>query len=71
LGFRNSSTIPSQPALRQTWWAQSGATVKEVMARIGHSNTRAAMIHQHATRDHAIAAAPDALIKAARPKVNE
>jgi integrase len=51
-----------------TWSAQSGATLKELMARIGHSSTRAAMIYQHATRDrdHAIAAALDALIDAAR-----
>ena len=46
----------------------SGATLKEVMARIGHSSTRAAMIYQHATRerDQAIAAALDALINEAR-----
>ncbi len=48
-----------------TWTAQSGATLKELMARIGHSITRAAMIYQHATRDrdHAIATALDALIE--------
>jgi hypothetical protein len=41
------------------------------MARIGHSSTRAATIYQHATRDRdqAIAAAPDALIDAARGAV--
>jgi integrase len=51
-----------------TWSAQSGATLKELMARIGHSSTRAAMIYQHATRDrdHAIASALDALIEEAR-----
>lgn len=49
-------------------WSQTGATLKEVMARIGHSSTRAAMIYQHATRerDQAIAAALDALIDEAR-----
>lgn len=54
-----------------TWSAQSGATLKELMARIGHSSTRAAMIYQHATRDrdHAIAAALDALIEEARGKI--
>jgi hypothetical protein len=26
-------------------------TTKELMARLGHSSTRAAMIYQHATRD--------------------
>jgi len=53
-----------------TWSAQSGATLKEVMARIGHSSTRAAMIYQHATRerDQAIAAALDALINACRAR---
>jgi integrase len=45
-----------------TWSAQSGATLKELMARIGHSSTRAAMIYQHASRDrdNTIAAALDA-----------
>jgi integrase len=39
------------------WSAQSGATIKELMARMGHSSTRAAMIYLHATRerDRAIA----------------
>lgn len=48
--------------------ASSGASLRELMARIGHSSTRAAMIYQHATRDrdHAIAAALDALIVDAR-----
>ncbi|WP_239127012.1 tyrosine-type recombinase/integrase [Asanoa siamensis] len=52
-----------------TWSAQSGATLKEVMARIGHSSPRAAMIYQHATRDRdqAIADALDALITERRP----
>jgi integrase len=51
-----------------TWSAQSGATLKELMARIGHSSTRAAMVYQHATRerDQAIAKALDALIDEAR-----
>jgi integrase len=31
--------------------AATGATLKELMARLGHSSTRAAMIYQHATRD--------------------
>lgn len=54
-----------------TWSAQSGATLKELMARIGHSSTPAAMIYQHATRDrdHAIATALDALIEEARSRV--
>lgn len=53
-----------------TWSAQSGATLKELMARTGHSSTRTAMIYQHATRDrdHAIAAALDELIKEAHQR---
>jgi len=31
--------------------AATGASLKELMARLGHSSTRAAMIHQHATQD--------------------
>lgn len=55
-----------------TWSAHSGATLKELMARIGHSSPRAAMIYQHATsdRDHAIPAALDALIEASRGDVS-
>jgi integrase len=40
------------------WSAQSVATFKELMARIGDSSTRAAMIYQHATRDRDRAIAP-------------
>lgn len=56
-----------------TWSARSGATLKELMARIGHSSTRAAMIYQHATRDRddAIAAALDELIEEARSKITD
>jgi integrase len=48
--------------------AQTGATLKEIMARIGHGSTRAAMIYQHATseRDRKIAEALDLMIRAAR-----
>lgn len=44
------------------------SSLKEVMARIGDSSTRAAMIYQHATRerDQAIAKALDQLIEEAR-----
>lgn len=31
--------------------AATGATLKELMARLGHSSVRAAMIYRHATRD--------------------
>lgn len=51
-----------------TLTAQSGATLKEIMARLGHSSTRAAMIYQHATdeRDRQIAEALNLMIEAAR-----
>lgn len=51
-----------------TLTAQTGATLKEIMSRIGHSSTRAAMIYQHATdeRDHRIAEALNLMIEAAR-----
>ena len=46
--------------------------LKEPMARIGHSSTRAAMSDRHATRDRdrTMAAALDALIEENRAKVN-
>lgn len=39
--------------------AATGASTRELMARMGHSSMRAALIYQHATqdRDHVIAAA--------------
>ena len=45
--------------------ATNGATTKELMARMGHSTMRAALIYQHATRerDHAIAAAMSRVVK--------
>jgi integrase len=47
--------------------AATGASLKELMARLGHSSTRAAMIYQHATRDRdqAIAHALGALARKA------
>jgi hypothetical protein len=56
--------------LRHTGATLAGqqASLKELMARIGHSSTRAAMIYQHTTRerDHAIAVALDLMIQEAR-----
>jgi integrase len=51
-----------------TLTAQTGATLKEIMSRIGHSSTRAALLYQHATseRDRRIAQALDAVIEEAR-----
>jgi integrase len=48
--------------------ATTGATLKELMARLGHSSTRAAMIYQHATqdRDQVIAKALGGLARQAR-----
>jgi integrase len=52
-----------------TLTAQTGATTKEVMARLGHASPRAALIYQHATeeRDAAIAAALENLAASPRP----
>jgi len=46
--------------------AQTGATLAELMARLGHSTPEAAMRYQHAAqgRDQAIAAALSALAAA-------
>jgi integrase len=51
-----------------TLTAQTGATLKEIMSRLGQSSTRAAMIYQHATdeRDQRIAEALNLMIEAAR-----
>jgi integrase len=50
-----------------TWAATSGATVRELMARLGHSTPSMALRYQHATleRDQAIAERLDALLRAA------
>ncbi len=48
--------------------AAAGASLKELMARLGHSSTRAALIYQHATRDRdqMIAKALDGLVRDVR-----
>jgi integrase len=48
--------------------ATTGASLKELMARLGHSSTRAALIYQHATRDRdkAIALALGGLVREVR-----
>jgi integrase len=48
--------------------AAEGASLRELMARMGHSSARAALIYQHATRDRerAIGAAISARIESAR-----
>jgi integrase len=47
-----------------------GASLRDVMARMGHDSPRAALIYQHTNReaDHGIAAAIDQVVKAARRK---
>jgi integrase len=49
--------------------AMTGASTKELMARMGHASPRAALIYQHATsgRDKAIADALDRMIRSADP----
>lgn len=51
-----------------TMTARTGATLKEIMARLGQSSTRAAMVYQHATseRDQEIAMALNLMIAEAR-----
>ncbi|UPK74788.1 site-specific integrase [Nocardioidaceae bacterium SCSIO 66511] len=51
-----------------TYAARTGATIRELMERLGHSSERAALIYQHASdeRDHAIAAGLNDLIEEAK-----
>jgi integrase len=53
-----------------TMAAATGASLRELMERMGHSSPRAALIYQHATgdRDEAIAAAMGEQFAAARRK---
>jgi len=48
--------------------AATGASLKELMARLGHSSTRAALMNQHASRDgdKAIARALGGLVQHVR-----
>ena len=54
--------------LAGTLAAATGASTRELMARLGHSTPRAALIYQHATeeRNHQIAAGIDAILAAAK-----
>ena len=51
----------------------TGATLKELMARLGHSSVRAALIYQHATRDRdqAIARALGTFVREVRGPATE
>jgi integrase len=57
--------------LSATLAATTGASTRELMARMGHSSARAALIYQHATtdRDQAVAKAMSALAVSAGPRV--
>ena len=52
--------------------AAQGASLRELMERMGHSSTRAALIYLHATRerDEAIAAGMGQMLKEARKTSN-
>jgi hypothetical protein len=56
-----------------TMAAGQGASLRELMERMGHSSARAALIYQHATqqRDEAIAAGMGKLLRQARRKAQE
>ncbi|WP_246158121.1 tyrosine-type recombinase/integrase [Micromonospora palomenae] len=53
--------------------ARTGASTRELMARMGHDSAQAAMIYQHATSeaDRAIAQAVSAAMKAERKKAKK
>lgn len=53
--------------------ARTGASTRDLMARMGHDSSQAALIYQHATSeaDRAIAAALDAAVKAERKKLKK
>jgi integrase len=53
--------------LAATLAAVSGATTRELMSRLGHSSSRAALIYQHATADRDLAIA-EAMSRLAEPR---
>jgi integrase len=59
--------------LAGTLAAATGASTRELMARLGHSTPRASLIYQHATeqRDRQIAAGIDAILEAAKEDSRE
>ncbi len=56
-----------------TWAAATGASTKELMARMGHANSAAALRYQHATadRDQAIARALSELVQPGRSAADD
>lgn len=75
--FRRARAAAGRPDLRlhdlrhtaATTAAMTGATLRELMGRMGHSTTSAALVYQHvaAERDKAIAAGLDTLINPPAP----
>jgi len=68
-----SSPAPGQPDLRHTgnhFAAQSGAALRDLMARMGHDRDRAAMIDQHEAQgaDKAITSPIDTHVQAGQAK---
>ena len=67
-GSRHPADEPGTIGTLPVTSTATGASLKELMARPGHSSVRAAMIYQHATRDRdrAIAQALGALVREVR-----
>jgi hypothetical protein len=63
-GQNSTSTIFGTPG-QHGWLAISGATTRELMARVGHASPAAALRYQHATedRDTALANAFSEMVK--------
>jgi hypothetical protein len=49
--FASSARSLSWTHVGNTLTATTGASLKELMARMGHASTRAALIYQHASQD--------------------
>lgn len=69
-GWPAGPAFPRPRHTGNTMAAGQGASLRELMERMGHSSTRAALIYQHATleRDEAIAAGMGKLLRQARRK---
>ncbi|MER5321941.1 hypothetical protein [Streptosporangium roseum] len=65
---RSTVGLPGLRHIGNTLAASTGASLKELMSRMGHSSTRAALIYQHAgqDRDKAIARALGQAFRKAR-----
>ena len=74
----DSASAPDSSSTTCATWpgtlaAATGASTRELMARLGHSTPRASLIYQHATeqRDRQIAAGIDAILEAAKENSRE